>query len=477
MKRYLRAFALMFSLIAVLSLLFACAKKPADKNDAVVASIGDQKITIGVFNGAFTSYADYYTQMGMDPYASKSDLEYFQDMVLEAVLNDALVLHHASEEGFTLTAEQKFDAEQSAASELEQVKSQLMSQAEQLYASDPSKTIEQYFESLIGDMAEYYTGSSMSFENYCEEYKKQSLDTALVSAYKAAFESDISVSDAEIAEWYEKQLESDKKMYSEDAGKYLQNASEFEAYGEQHTDVYPPTYVPEGYLRIFDITVCADGELSEEYKSLTEEMDKVSAKCSDMLFSDALNGTEEHAEEILKLVEEYKVLKAQADEMYEEHLSSARKKIEEAYALLEDGEDFVEVMKRFTEVNYSESEDGSLPQRVIENGELISLTSDCGENDWSATLKEVCGMTAKGEYSSIFADEDGSLHIIMRGDDVPSGAVDQASIRDAIVRIVRSEKSPSAWQCKLDEWREDPALKIDMDTVRSVGADKLPSAE
>lgn len=473
MKRYFKAVASLMALAFMLSSILACSKKPAESNDSVIVSMGERKITLGFFKSAFTSYADYYTQMGMDPFASKSDLEYFQDTVLDAVVNDLVVLHRADEEGFSLSSAQMAEADRAAEEELEEIKSQLTSQAEQLNASDPSMTTEQYFDGLIRELSEYYTGTAMSFEDYSAEYKKQTLDTAVVSACRSEFEANLPVSDAQVLEWYEEQLQSDQKMYAEDPGRYMENAVEFELHGEQYTDVYPPTYIPEGYSRIFDIVVYPDGELSEEYESLLEDMDRVAAQCSDMLFSDALNGTNDHAEEIAEFVSAYKALETRANEMFDEYRASAVKKMDQAYACLLDGESFQEVMKRFSEASYAGSENGEIPSRILENGELISISNDCGDNDWSSVVKDIYSMTAKGEYSTVFSDDDGSLHIIMRGENLPSGSVDVASIKDAIVRIIRAEKSASAWKNKLSEWREDPALHIDMDTVRSIGTDKL----
>lgn len=475
MKPIIKTAALMLALVFSFSALFSCAKKPLESNADVIASIGDQKVTLGLFKSAFTSYADYYAQMGTNPYASKTELERFQDMVFDAVVNDAVVLHHASKEGFVLSESDKAEVERSAAEELEQMRNQLMSQAEQMSAEDGSKSVQQCFDELVREMSEYYTGSAMNFDEYSAEYLKQSLDSALVSLYRDEFEKTIAVSDAELAEWYEKQLESDKKMYAEDPGKYMENSAEYQLYGEQYADISPPVFVPEGFGRVYDIVVYPSEELSEEYESIMQEMNSLSEQCSAMLFSDALSGTQAHAQEIDQLIAAYKQLEAQSTEMYEQYQASARKKIDDAYALLIDGESFVEVMKRYTEANYVGSDHGVIPQDVIEKGELISTEYDCGSSDWSTTFKEVYSMTAKGEFSSVFSDEDGSLHILMRGDDEPSGSVEIDSVKDAIVRIIRREKSNSEWQSMIAKWREDPALHVDMEAVRKVGADKLSS--
>lgn len=475
MKKHLKAFALLLSLSVALSLLFACSKKPAERDDAVIASIGDQKITLGLFKSAFISYADYYSQMGADPFTSKSDLEYFQDMVLEAVVNDAIILHHAQEDGFALSEAEKSEAENSAAMELEEIRTRLMTQAEELHASDASKTVEQHFDGLIREMSKYYTGTAMSFDEYCEEYKCQLLDTALINAYRQAFADDLTVSETEIADWYEKQLDSDRKLYEEKPGQYFTDAVEYENYGDQYTDVYPPTYTPDGYQRVFDIVVYPNGELGEEYQTLRDEMDDIASRCSELLFSDALSGHNDNSETVAELIANYKALEAQANEMYEAYVATARAKIDEAYAQLLNGVSFKEIMKRYSEAKPVGADEDVVPQNVLEKGKLISITIDCGDSDWSNTFKEVFAMTPKGEFSSVFTDEDGSLHILMHGEDEPSGSVDSASIKEAIVRIVRNEKTSSEWQNKLSEWRDDPALHIDMDTVRSVGLDRLPA--
>ena len=222
-----------------------------------------------------------------------------------------------------------------------------------------------------------------------------------------------------------------------------------------------------------DIAVRPSGDLSDEYAAKLEELTSVGEECSALLFNDAINGTNENAARITELLERYRTLEEETNAMYEEYSAEARAKIDAAYRELEDGVPFAEVMLKYTE-NKLVIGDGETPgcEAFREKGQLISTEYE-STLDWSKTVKEIYSMTQKGEYSSVFTDEDGTLRIIFRGDDLTAGAVDIKTIRGAVEKIVRAERADSDWTELMDAWTDDPALKIDTDAVRSLGRDRV----
>ncbi len=57
------------------------------------------------------------------------------------------------------------------------------------------------------------------------------------------------MTDADIADWYEKQLKSDKELYASNPGQYKVNEEYFEKYCGIYDDAAPALVVPEGYSR------------------------------------------------------------------------------------------------------------------------------------------------------------------------------------------------------------------------------------
>lgn len=122
-----------------------------------------------------------------------------------------------------------------------------------------------------------------------------------------------------------------------------------------------------------DIVVIPEGELGDDYKKKNEQLDSLREECTSLLFTDALNGDGANSERIAQLISDYKTLQAECDEMYNKFIEPYRAKIDKAFAELEDGADFAQVMLKYTENEYvagSDSYGGCETFRT--KGQLIS---------------------------------------------------------------------------------------------------------
>lgn len=104
--------------------------------------------------------------------------------MLEYLVKDMVVLYRAKEEGFKLSDEQIAESDAQAETELKEIYDEYMKAAEESNAKDDSKTVQQYFDAAIAELSEYYTGKTMTYDEYCEEYKLELRNTALIEAYK-----------------------------------------------------------------------------------------------------------------------------------------------------------------------------------------------------------------------------------------------------------------------------------------------------
>ena len=278
--------------------------------------------------------------------------------------------------------------------------------------------------------------------------------------------------DADIADWYEKQLKSDKELYASNPERYKDNEEYFEKYCGIYDDAAPALVVPEGYSRIMDIVVIPKGELGDDYKKKNEQLDSLREECTSLLFTDALNGDGANSERIAQLISDYKTLQAECDEMYNKFIEPYRAKIDKAFAELEDGADFAQVMLKYTENEYvagSDSYGGCETFRT--KGQLISTKHSSSKGDWSSTVKEIYSLLKPGEYSDVFTDTDGSLHIIYRGADETPGEVKLADVIDKVTAIVKATSDTEAWDELLDTWMDDADIVYDKDLIASVGKD------
>lgn len=453
--------------------LSAC-KKNAKKYEPsdVIARIGNETITYALYKAAFDSYANYFKQMGYDPLANESEITGFQDLVINALTSDMVVLYHAKEDGFDISDEEKEEVRKEAAGELEEIKESYMALAAEAASKDSSLTVEQHFTALIAELSLYYTGRSMTFEEYSEEYTNELINSRLIERYKEHVVAGFTVTEAMAANWYSRQYEADESNFTENPGQFKPAMENYERYGAS-LEIYPPTYAPAGYFRIMDIVVSPEGTLSDEYNTKVARMREIAEECSALLFSNALTGSDSNSDRIKTLLDEYRTLQAETDAIYEEYAASAKQKINAAYQELEAGKPFPEVMLAYTEDTAVIGADGALGCEAFRTkGMLISLTHS-SERDWSPTVKEIFSMTEPGSYSGVFTDEDGRMHIIYNAGEVRKGQIPLESIYEDVETIVRQENGDSDWDELLDAWLDDPDLYMDMEAVRSLGKDDV----
>ncbi len=121
----------------------------------------------------------------MNPVSNEEELQKFRDWVLEYLVKDMVVLYRAKEEGFKLSDEQIAESDAQAETELKEYNDEYMKTAEESHAKGRFKGLfSSNFDAAIAELSEYYTGKTMTYDEYCEEYKLELRNTALIEAYK-----------------------------------------------------------------------------------------------------------------------------------------------------------------------------------------------------------------------------------------------------------------------------------------------------
>ena len=222
-----------------------------------------------------------------------------------------------------------------------------------------------------------------------------------------------------------------------------------------------------------DIVVYPSGTLSDEYKSKQSRMKAIYDEFSELAFEDALSGSSNNSELISSLIEEYRQLDQECRDMYDDYIRDARAKIDMAFEELENGADFADVMMRYSEndvVVGSETAAGCAAFQT--KGQIISLEYEC-QLDWSDTVKEIFSMLAIGEYSRVFTDDDGSLHIIKYVSDIAPGDIPLDDVREAVTYFVKADSNEEKWDELMQVWLDDPNIVRNMPIVRYLGKDMI----
>ena len=230
---------------------------------------------------------------------------------------------------------------------------------------------------------------------------------------------DVEISDEEIAQVYEEQVQKDEDFFKD-------NILAYEYFTEYlNSDVW---YVPEGYRGVLQILLYADEALCVAYE------DAVSAGA----------GVEEAAQAII---------------------ASKQSAIDEIYARLDAGEDFVSVMLDYTQ-------DPGMDDDRIASGYPVHVKSTVwGKEFATGAFSEE--MQQVGDVSQPIASKYG-VHILYYLRDIPGGriAMDER-IRESITTYLTNQKRVDI----LASWADDYELTYNQDAIDALMATATETVE
>ena len=230
---------------------------------------------------------------------------------------------------------------------------------------------------------------------------------------------DVEISDEEIAQVYEEQVQKDEDFFKD-------NILAYEYFTEYlNSDVW---YVPEGYRGVLQILLYADEALCDAYE------DAVSAG----------EGVEEAAQAII---------------------ASKQSAIDAIYARLDAGEDFVSVMLDYTQ-------DPGMDDDRIASGYPVHVKSTVWGKEFAAgAFSEE--MQQVGDVSQPIASKYG-VHILYYLRDIPGGriAMDER-IRESITTYLTNQKRVDI----LASWADDYELTYNQDAIDALMATATEAAE
>ena len=223
---------------------------------------------------------------------------------------------------------------------------------------------------------------------------------------------EVEISEDEIQEVYEEQVEKDREYFSNNIRAY-----EYFTY-YQNTDVW---YVPEGFRGVLPILLTVDEELTDAYEAAV----------------DAGEGVEEAREAIL---------------------ASKQDVVDEIYARIEDGEDFATLVEEY-------SEDPSLNEDVEQNGYAVHPEStvwgtEFAEGAFSDAMQEI------GDVSDPVVSKYG-IQILYYLRDIPSGPVAMNDrIRESITTYLTNKKRAEM----LSDWAADYEITYNQEAIDALVA-------
>lgn len=413
----------------------------ADYNpDAVAVELGSIRITAGEIEESYNYYISmlesYY---GVEVTDEESILEY-REMAITDLIHYYMPQWKAEQLGVTLTVEEEAEIAKSASEQTEQLRSDLICEYAYYYGGTEEQvddvsllTEEQYnlaMEQINAELTEYFY-AGYTLEDYLSEQYANSIDdsrkTKLIEKLEAVSAADFTVSDEQIEDWYLDTLEAQKTSFDADPSAYRDQVEDFAA----GLSNYPALYVPEGYLRVQLIEIAPEAERDLKIETNRAEMAELEAEYGRLALND------EDAERQAEILARYAELKAENETLEEAFLGEARTRINKAYEALEEETPFEDVMKAY-------NVDGSTEST------LLLLEDDARYGELSTYAAELIADT----YSEPLLIND-VYYIVKLVETVPSGAVERATIADAIRAAAASQAQEDTWNDLYDAWEAE----------------------
>ncbi|HRX57662.1 MAG TPA: peptidyl-prolyl cis-trans isomerase [Eubacteriales bacterium] len=435
--------------------------------DQVAVQIGDYTITKGDIVDQYDYMVQLYSYYGMSTPTEDSEIESMQDSVISTLVSDKIQLYEADLMGITLTDEELADVEAQVEEEMQYYIDSFRADAEDEGAEDPDARALEIFQEQL-DAAEM----DMDVDGFREYIREEYMNDALKTALEAKVTADVTATDDEIQDYYDENLASQMESYTSTPTDYLSDAESFQMDGGS-----PVLYTPEGYVRIRSISITPEEDISDDYTTLKSDLDALAAEYGEAALdalaakyiaqgadpaTTTLNVTADEIEGGAEIISEYVEKKAQADELYEEYIKDARAKAEEAYAALEGGASFTDVLSE-----YGEDDLYTTYPSFVESGLLMYMAGD--DSTWDEQLVKAAGLLKAGEYSAIIQIDD-VFYILQLVGDETAGAKELSDVYDDIKAVIISQNADTLWNETLDAWENDTSIATYYEDVyRDIG--------
>ena len=436
--------------------------------DEIAVKIGD---TYTVSKGDIADQYDYmvsmYTAYGMSAPSTDEDIEAMQDSVIASLVAEQIKLYEADQLGITLTDEQKAEVEAQVDEQMVSYTDSFREQAVSEGATDvEARTLEIFQEQIDAAGMELDVDGFRNYmlERYTEEAVKEALKTEVTKG--------VTATDEEIQTYFDDLLASQKETYTTTPADFGYAAEDFQMNGGD-----PMLYTPEGYVRVRSIAISPAGEVSADYTALKDELtaleteygtaaltalaEKYAAKNA-AATDTSINITTDEIEGGAELVNDYITKKAAADALYEEFIKDAREKANEAFASLEAGTSFEDVLKTYGEDSmYTEY------PSFVDTGLLMYVGGE--DTTWNEELVKAVGLLKDGEYSGVILVDD-VFYIVQLVGSEPAGERTLTDAHDDIKAAVIALNSDTLWGTQLETWQNDTKIVTYFEDVyRSIG--------
>ena len=408
--------------------------------EAIAIELGSIKITAEEMQTLFDQYVSMFSSYGSS--MDQESIDGIFRMSEEWLIEYYLPLWKAEQLGIALPAEEETEILAEAERSVDEERNELlcMFAAEAGVSEDPiedasvlnDEQLSEVIDAINDELHEIY-GEGYSFDDYLAARSKDYVTSIRIERITKLLKEQVPADqpmDSETLDlWYNDKLEEQKAKYTSSPEEFYYDASD--STGETLI-----LYHPAGYARVQVIEFLPNGEPDDKIESNTVTMQELEAEYGTL----ALNGGS--AKRIEEIETEYAALKAEKEALEKAFYGEILEKSAAAYEALNSGLSFEDAMETYNVAN---------PNGSKKDERLVYLD---GVDTHNAELANIAKTLMPGTYSKPILI-DGAYVIIKLVERIPEGAVDRASIEDAIRTAAEAERTSSAWEEQLDAWLEE----------------------
>ena len=436
--------------------------------DEIAVKVGDEyTITKGEIMDEYNYMVSMYSAYGMSAPTADADVEAMQDSVISTLVADKIQLYEAKLMNIVLSDEKKAEVEKQVEDQMTYYTDSFRAQAQSEGATDVEARTKEIFQEQLDS-----AGMEMDVDGFRAYMADQYTNAALKEALKAEVTKDITATDEEVQTYYNDLLKSQKDSYTTTPADFGAAAEDYQKNGGD-----PMLYTPEGYVRVRSISISPKGEVSADYTTMKDELTTLEAQYGAAALAaladkytaqgaaatdTGINVTVNDIEGGAAIISDYLTKKAAADALYEAFIKDAREKADEAYAALEAGTSFEDVLKQYGEdTMYTDY------PTFVDTGLLMYIGGE--DTTWNAELVKAIGLLKDGEHTAVIKVDD-VFYILQLVGTESAGELSLTDSHDAVKAAAIAKSADTAWNTQLETWQNDKKIVMYFEDIyRAIG--------
>jgi|GEM_PF-263272 len=260
--RTTKTIALVLAAIMLAVALSACS---VNNPNYTVLKVGDMNIGVNAYYNNYNYLAQVYSMYGLYNVSTPEAFKRMQDQVFDNLINNALPVVVAKQNGVTLTEEEEAQVQADFKEQIDQMIAQYASQVDESITDEDAKYAEE--EKLFKAALK---SSGWNYNTYLKMIEDDVRGAAIGNKYMESLYSGVNVTEEDAKAYYDEQLAAKKAEYAETPAQFYTDYSN----AISGSDTVGVLTVPEGYRFCKHILIkkAEEGDTTKNVNQIVEEV-------------------------------------------------------------------------------------------------------------------------------------------------------------------------------------------------------------